>query len=172
MKTLVLIALTAFALNAFADHKADHMNHKPTTNAEFEKLKGLVGHWEGTSKMGEKEMPVTADYTLTSGGTVIEEKLFAGTEHEMTSMYYPEGKAVAMTHYCSMGNRPKMTTKKTTDKTLTLEMKGTDGIKNAKEMHMHAMQLTWNSPTEITHMWTSFNKGKKADEKTFVLTKK
>jgi hypothetical protein len=169
--TLALVLLAASSAYATTDH--DHHKMPPAkTNRTFDQMKQLIGTWEGMTKMGDKETQVTATYEMTSGGNAIIERLFAGTPHEMISIYHPEGNTVAMTHYCMMGNQPKMKVKKSDEKSVTFEMVGNTGLSSPKEMHMHGLNMTWISPTSISQEWTSFDKGKKVDAKVFTLTKK
>ena len=140
--------------------------------AKLQPLKKLVGTWQGNAKMGDKEMPVTITYQTTAGGTAVVEHLFPGTPHEMMSVYTVEGDAVAMTHYCALGNHPKMTLKKSDAHSLSFEMAGSDGLRAAGEMHMHAMSVSWIDGDHIRETWTSFDGGKPKDEKVFDLTRK
>jgi len=141
--------------------------------AEFERMKSLVGTWTGKAKMhGDKEESVKVTYALTSGGTVVMERLNPGTSHEMVSMYNMEGGKLCMTHYCSLGNSPKMTLKKVTEDGLAFEMKGKTGIASSKEMHMHALNLTWKDADHITAEWIAYRDGKAAPAHPFVLTRK
>src|SRR5688572_1812699 len=41
---------------------------------EFERLKVLVGTWEGKADFGQGEVDMTVQYRLLAGGTVIEER--------------------------------------------------------------------------------------------------
>jgi hypothetical protein len=122
--------------------------------------------------MGGKDQKVKATYELTSGGTAILERLTPGTPHEMISVYHPEGDAVVMTHYCAMGNQPKMTAKSIDEAAAEFEMAGTSGIGSAEEAHMHGLKMTWKDAKHMTAEWTSFDKGKKADSAVFTMAKK
>src|SRR5262245_41123125 len=104
--TRFAILFTLFAFVSVAQAGTDHEHPPVVMPKEFDALKKLVGTWEGHIKMGDKDMPVTLSYELTSGGTVIMEKTMVGTPHEMVSMYHKNGKALAMTHYCALGNQP------------------------------------------------------------------
>jgi hypothetical protein len=139
---------------------------------EFAKVKKLEGHWEGTSQSDEKNKTVVADYKVTAGGSAVVETLFPGTAHEMISVYHPEGKGVVMSHYCLLGNHPKMTLKKADDNTLFFEMVGHDGIESNKEAHMHSLLITFKSPTEMTEEWINFENGKKRESAIFTFAKK
>ena len=164
-KMALALGLTALGASPLAVQAHDMPNMtKHKTPAAFEKLKGLVGKWSGKQKMGEKNAKITVSYELTAGGSALVERLFQGTPHEMTSVYYTEGNQVCMAHYCMLGNHPIMTLKKSEGNSLTFEMKGTSGISSAKEAHMHGMTLTWVDANHIRSEWTEYVDGKKAGE--------
>src|SRR5689334_11531769 len=100
-----------FALGLLASTMvfAADMAPMPKGSAEFERIKQLAGRWNGTAH-GDNNMPgMSVEYKVTGGGSAVEERLFPGTPHEMVSMYYDENGKLTMTHYCMIGNRPKMT---------------------------------------------------------------
>src|SRR5262249_42594043 len=135
-------------------------------------LKKLVGQWEGKTMMGGKEVPITIRYELTSGGSAILERLFPGTPHEMISVYTADGGSLAMTHYCAMGNHPKMTVKKSDPKSLQFELAGSEGLHSAAEPHMHSLTLAWKDPDHIQEAWVSVESPTKKTDKVFELTRK
>lgn len=165
--TLIAFAGLFVATAAFAHPGHDHK--APQMPKEFDTMKGLVGNWEGTGTMGpdKKEMPVTTQYELTSGGTAIAEKLSPGTPHEMISMFHKEGKTMAMTHYCALGNQPHMKLTKADGKTMTFEEEGHQGLDSPKEMHMHSLTITLTDADNMKEEWTSYNDGKAADTAVF-----
>ena len=178
MKTILLAALFAFVNpTGLALASPDHQHPTPKIAPDFEKLKALVGTWEGKAihgvKKGEAEMKSTVVYELTSGGTALIEKLMPGTPHEMVSMYSSAraGKDVTMTHYCSLGNQPKMKLKKANDGVYVFEMQGNEGISSPKEMHMHALTITLKGD-KLKQEWVNFADGKEADLAVFEYTKK
>jgi hypothetical protein len=142
------------------------------SDARLQPLKNLAGTWQGNSKMGDKTMPVTITYEVTAGGSAVVEHLFPGTPHEMMSVYTIDGGAVAMTHYCVLGNHPKMTLKKADAHSLSFETVGSEGLRSPGEMHMHAMTVSWTDGDHVRETWTSFDGGKPKDEKVFDLTRK
>ena len=165
----VLIALTfAFVSQAFAHE----MPQPPKMPKDFDTLKQLVGTWEGTSVMGGKEEKVTVVYELTSGGTAITEKLMPATPHEMVTIYYKEGKKLAMTHYCAMGNHPQLQLKDGDKTHLSFEMTRPVGVTSMKELHMHAVTLTMADADHLTQEWTSFADGKKQETAVFKFQRK
>ena len=168
MRTMItILATTILFAMGLTVQAHEHTMPEAKSNKNFEQMKQLVGTWEGTTKKGDKEQTVKATYELTSGGNAILERLFVGTPNEMVSVYHPEGKTVAMTHYCMLGNQPTMTMKKSDGKSASFEVMGNKGLSSAKEMHMHALNIKWNGDKAMTEEWTSYNKGKKADTAVF-----
>jgi hypothetical protein len=152
--------LLAAAALAYADDSAAPKKGSP----EFERMKTLVGTWEGKVDMGQGPIDMTLQYKLLAGGSVLEERVFAGTPHEMVTMYYDQGGKLALTHYCVMGNRPGMLLKSSDDKTIRFDFDATCGIDPAKESHMHALTIRFDDPNTITTSCQALIAGKPIDE--------
>ena len=45
---------------------------------------------------------------VTAGGSAVHETLFPGSAHEMVSVYHLDGADLVMTHFCALGNQPRM----------------------------------------------------------------
>lgn len=140
---------------------------------EFERLKGLVGVWEGESSKkhmeGEK---LKVEYSLTSGGSALEEKLFPGTPHEMVSIYHDRDGKLCMTHYCMMGNQPRLELKTASAEKLELVLAKKDsGLSSPKELHMHSLTIAFSDPDHITETWTSYESGKLQESSVFQLSR-
>jgi hypothetical protein len=140
---------------------------------DFERLKRIVGVWEGTTSMGEgkEDQKFTVEYRLTSGDSAIVETLFPGTPHEMVSVYYNRGGSLAMTHYCMLGNHPQMALKTADDNNMTFELISNSDIKANTEPHMHAMTVSFVDENNIVESWTWYEDGKKKETATFKLTR-
>src|SRR5260370_586632 len=104
---LLVLPITAAALFAGEPNPA-----KPPS-PEFERMKSLAGTWKGKADMGQGLMEFTVEYRLISGGSAIEERIFADTPKEMVTMYNDQNGKLALTHYCMLGNRPGMVVKST-----------------------------------------------------------
>ena len=133
-------------------------------SAEFERLKTLVGTWQGKADIGQGPIEMTMQYRLLAGGSVLEERVFAGTPHEMVTMYYDKSGKLAMTHYCVMGNRPGMILKSSDDKTLKFDFDKTCGINPKKESHMHALTISFDDADTITASCKAIMEGKEVPE--------
>ena len=151
--TAVLLASSLW-LNAGETEKAK--NGSP----EFERMKTLVGTWTGKVDMGQGPVDMNVQYRLLAGGSVLEERCFAGTPNEMVSMYYDQNGKLAMTHYCIMGNRPQMRLRSSDGKTIKLDFDKSCGINPKKESHMHALTITFDDADTITTSCTAMMEGK------------
>jgi hypothetical protein len=112
MRQLMALGFLAasLALSASADEQHNHPPQAPT-NAGFEKLKTLVGTWVAADPSGKPTDQVVSVVRLTAGGSAIHETLFPGQPQEMVSIYTAEGPDLVMTHYCLLGNQPRMKAK-------------------------------------------------------------
>jgi hypothetical protein len=141
--------------------------------AAFERLKTLAGTWEGQAGDGQPSMPATVTYRVASGGSVVEETLFPGTSHEMVSMYHLADGRLVMTHYCSMGNQPRMRLDETasTPDRLVFAFDGGTNFDPAKDVHVHSGVIEWKG--DVLHAdWAAWGGGQEAGHKVFELRRK
>src|SRR3954454_3288374 len=80
----------------------------PAANAALEKMKKLAGTWLLADKDGKATDQVASIIKVTAGGSVVHETLFPGQPMEMISIYTTDGPDLVMTHYCVLGNQPRM----------------------------------------------------------------
>src|SRR5882672_4607744 len=138
-------------------------------SAEFERMKTLAGTWKGKTDMGEGPMDFTVEYRLVSGGSAIEERIFAGTPKEMVTMYHDKGGKLALTHYCMLANRPGMLLESSDARTLKFDFDPACGLDAKSEMHMHSLSITFESSDTIVQDWKLFEDGKNKDSHPFTL---
>jgi hypothetical protein len=75
---------------------------------EWQKLKSLVGQWEGNMDEGGQQMPATVEVRMTGDGSAIMHIMGKDGPYEMVTMIHPDGKRVLATHYCAAHNQPRM----------------------------------------------------------------
>ena len=167
MKTKIITLLNALILAASLGANAGEVDKAKakSDSAEFARMKTLVGNWTGKCDMGQGPVDMTIQYRLLAGGSVLEERVFAGTPNEMVTMYYDQNGKLAMTHYCVFGNRPAMKVKSADAKTIKFDFDATCGINPAKESHMHALSITFNEADTITTSCQAIIDGKEQAEK-------
>jgi len=147
-----------------------HMTPAPGSK-EFEKLKTLVGTWQGTTVMDGKEMPVSVSYETSSNGSIVVETLFPGTPHEMVSVYYDENGKLGMTHYCAMSNQPHLTLDTSSDTEIDLVFAIGTNINPAKDGYMHDVSFDFKDNNNMVQEWTSFENGKEKEVATFTFSR-
>ena len=59
---------------------------------EWQRLKTLVGNWEGTVDMDGKPMTAIVEVRMTGDGSAIMHVMDKGGPHEMVTMIHPDGK--------------------------------------------------------------------------------
>jgi hypothetical protein len=134
--------LAALSVSAYADNKQEQTPVAPT-NVGLEKMKKLVGTWVEADADGKPTDKVVSVIKLTAGGSAIHETLFPGQPQEMISIYTADGPDLAMTHYCMLGNQPRMKADaKSPANQLVFQFTGGGNLDPKKDKHMHAATLT------------------------------
>jgi len=156
--TLLLgLALAISSPVLVAEEKA-----KPAaTGPSFDKLKKLVGDWVLLDKDGKPTDTIAASIKLTAAGSVIQETLFPGAPHEMVTMYHMDGKDLMLTHYCALGNQPRMKAEQNTAANkFVFKYSGATNLKSENDMHMHEGTLTIVDDDHYNAEWVGYEKGK------------
>jgi hypothetical protein len=138
---------------------------------EFERMKALVGAWEGTAKMPKEGEKVRVEYRLSSGGSAVVENLFPGTPHEMISVYYDNQGQLTMTHYCALRNQPRMKLEKADAQNLYFMFADGSNMDPMKDAHMHSLTVSFVDKDHIIQKWTLFTEGKETETSVFELTR-
>jgi hypothetical protein len=153
-------AALALVVSASAEEKKAAPKEAPK-NAAFEQLKKLSGKWSGKGDCMGTTMEFTVTYKVTSAGSAVMETIAAGTDHEMISMYTLDGERLIMTHYCALGNQPRMRAEKTDDpKKLAFKFLDGTNLDAGKDMHMHEGSIEWVDDNHIKSEWVAYDKGK------------
>ncbi|WP_437202458.1 hypothetical protein [Planctomicrobium sp. SH664] len=169
-RSALLIAMLSLGLTwpALAEDKHEHKHELPPqapTNATFEKMKGLVGEWVLADEKGKPTDKVVSIIRLTAGGSAIHETVFPGEPMEMVSVYTADGPDLLMTHYCVLGNQPRMKAKANpSGNRLNFEFAGGSNLDPKKDMHMHSAVLTIVDPDHFEVEGVAWDQGKPAAE--------
>jgi hypothetical protein len=137
---LLLVTLQAATQG---DDKTGGKLPSPPTNAGLEKMKKLAGTWVAADKEGKPTDQVVSIIKVTAGGSAVHETLFPGQPHEMISVYTAEGPDLVMTHYCVLGNQPRMKADpKSLPNQISFKFAGGTNLDPKKDKHMHEGTLT------------------------------
>jgi hypothetical protein len=150
---------------------AARAEEKLSAQAAFDKLKGLSGEWTAQIE-GHEGGHATITYRVTGGGKVVMETLFPGTAHEMVSMYHMDGDELRMTHYCAVGNQPrlKLDREASSAETLVFVFDGGTNLDPAKDIHIHAGQIRFKDGGKVVEgVWEAYQGPEKFHTETFVM---
>lgn len=146
----VLLALTFCAASALAQSDAQKA---------FTSLKTLPGTWVGETPKG----PVQVNFKVTGAGSaVMSEITTAMHDHEdMISMFHMDGNRLLLTHYCAIGNQPRMQAETSPDgKTITFSFVDATNLATRDAGHMQQMVLTLLDENHHTEKWVFVDHGK------------
>lgn len=148
---LTLAALVWIATPASAQGKAA---------PGFEKLKSLVGEWQGKTSDGK---PFQVSYQLISNGSALMETLSPANEPSMVTIYHPDGDNLMMTHYCSIANQPRMRANVPAGEIKKLDFAFVDATNMAKpsDAHMSGLAYTFVDKDHVMSEWTLSKDGQK-----------
>jgi len=183
MKILSLVVLVALASaaaplvpsrprGACCDPDSSGTRAAAVSVPALELVRELAGTWVELGEDGEPSGEVVSRFAVTAGGSAVLETLFPGTPKEMVSMYHAEEGALVLTHYCVMGNHPRMraTVDATTgDLVFTCTGEGLNFRSCAEVHHMHEGRLHRLGEDRIDSTWTPWEDGRPSEPHTFRL---
>jgi hypothetical protein len=171
MLSLCCVAV-AVGVGLRADEPKDH-HLAPVKHAGLDKFKQLAGDWVGKMTDGKDSHEVTVSYRVTSNGSAVVETMGAGTPHEMVTVIHPDGEALVLTHYCAVGNQPKMKADGKGDgNKFDFQFVSATNMKSDKDMHMHSVTYTLTDKDTLKADWTMYMDGKKGGTASFELKRK
>src|SRR5262249_41748816 len=162
---LVLTLLLTLPLTGRGDGKSGAKLPAGRTNAGLEKMKKLAGTWLAADKDGKPTDQVVSVIKVTAGGSAVHETLFPGQAHEMISIYTADGPDLIMTHYCVLGNQPRMKAEANSPPNqIVFRFAGGTNLNPAKDKHMHEATLTIVGDDRIEGKGTAWENGAPAKE--------
>ncbi len=138
--------------------------------AGFDKLKSLVGEWEGK---GEGGRLVHVSYKFVSGGSALLETLSPSGEPEMLTVYNLDGSNLMLTHYCSSGNQPRMRAvpPATGSPELGFVFLDATNMTSPDAGHMRKLTIRFEDDNHFSQTWT-WRQGGKDESTVFHFTRR
>jgi hypothetical protein len=87
------------------------------------------------------------------------------------TLYHPDGASLLMTHYCSMGNQPRMRSKGLEKGKLDFAYVDATNLASAEQMRMTHLVMSFPDPDHLVEEWTG-KEGAKEHVGRFTLTRK
>jgi len=146
MKSIRIALLFLFAI-FFATTALAQSN----SQTAFDKLKSLQGTWSGKTMEG-KNVQVT--FRAISGGSAVESEIQGESEANMISVFHLDGDRLLMTHYCGVGNQPRMVGSLSSDgKTITFNFLDATNLLPTQPGHMERLTLILPDSSHQTEQW-------------------
>ena len=139
----LLISTIVFVLPSLAQDNAKQ-------NPAFEKMKNILGKWEGTLERSGKKIHLQTQYRLIGGGVSIVEDWIEDGE-EMITVYHNKNGQLNAVHYCALGNAPTLALSSMDSDSLTFAFDPICGLNPKKERFVTRMlyRFKGESPTEM-----------------------
>jgi hypothetical protein len=138
-------------------------------SAEFARLKSLAGTWLLLDDTGKPTTNVGSVFEVVAMGNSIRETMFPGTPEEMVNMYYRNGPATEMVHYCASGNQPRMEVRTREPDTLSLVFIDATNLYSSDAEHMRSAKYIWEGRDRLRTEWVSWKDGKPSGTQVFRL---
>lgn len=159
-----IIVLVALALGSVV-LRADEQKSKIEKSPAYDKMKTLVGSWEGKVNEGGTALKTNARFQLVSDGSALAAWLGEGSPHEMVTMFHMDGNQLMATHYCAAHNQPRMVLVNGGDQN-RLVFKFKDGTNIQPDAgHMRQVAFVFDGANHHIEEWTYLDKGKEETTK-------
>jgi hypothetical protein len=151
--SLILLGATLATAFAFAQTSS------PTdAQKAFNNIKEMPGLWEGKDLAGKS---IQVSFKVTAGGSAVVSEILGQGPEDMISVFHLDGpKRLLMTHYCGVGNQPRMQASLSPDgKTITFTFVDATNLATPDAGHMQRMVLTLLDENHHTEEWTFLDHG-------------
>jgi hypothetical protein len=149
-RSIILLA-TLFAFPAIAG--ADQIKAR----AAFEKLQALVGDWEGKTEAGRV---LKVSYRLTANKTVLVETWTLGPQRESLTLYHMDNESLIATHYCPIGNQPRLQFKEGGNASLFIfEFVSATNLPKPEVAHQHRFEVEFQDANSFARSETYLENG-------------
>jgi hypothetical protein len=132
----------------------------------FDSMKSLAGVWEGKNSMGER---VRVSYRLTAGSSALMSEIapqMQGQSHNMITMIHMDRDRLLLTHYCAVGNQPRMQASSSPDgRTIIFDFVDATNLTSPDAGHMQRVIFTIRDSHHHTEEWHFVDHGKEIVEK-------
>ena len=159
---LILSTVVAFglALAATAENSSTKAKASVQTLAAFERIKALAGAWEGEYS-GAKGAIKHARYDVVSNGMTVILMMDWGSTGNMATVFHLDGDAIIATHYCPVGNQPRMRATIAGDSNaIHFKFQDATNLSDPSDWHMRHLRLLFDGPDRHTLHWTYLENGK------------
>jgi hypothetical protein len=159
---LLLVWLVARAAGPNPEDQVD-------AKAAYARLGTLAGEWEADTSMGK----VHVRYELIAGGSALVERETMEHMPAMETVYHLDGNRLQLTHYCVLGNQPRLEARAYDAKTGNLEFGflSATNLASPASAHMHNASFHFVDGKHFTAAWELYENGAKKSVETAQYTR-
>jgi hypothetical protein len=168
MKMNVLKA--AAGLVSLVAYGAGTDSHKSIdAKAAFAHLQTLVGEWQADTSMGK----VHITYESIAGGSALVERETMGNMPPMETVFHLDGGRLLLTHYCDLGNQPRLEARAYDPKAQKLDFAFLDATNLASPAasHMHSASYRFIDANHFNSQWELYENGRQKSVETAEYTR-
>jgi hypothetical protein len=153
------LILLAGSLALTAVQGADPVNARTA----FAQLQTLVGEWEGKTEAGRS---LKVSYRLTANNTVLVETWTLGPQRESLTLYHMDSESLIATHYCPVGNQPRLRFKEGGSTSLfVFEFVSATNLPKPEVAHQHRFEVELLDARSFARSETYLENGKGEPER-------
>jgi len=128
---------------------------QPDPHNVFQMLSGLQGNWVGKGSEGQ---PIEVSFRMTAGGSALMNEIHGEGHENMITMFHMDGDRLMMTHYCGVGNQPRMKLISADAKSASFEFFDGTNIKPG-DGHMQRVTFAQAESGRHTEEWVFLDHG-------------
>jgi hypothetical protein len=162
MKQFAIAFFAVLSLSAAVVLAQEHNSHlsKVAGTPQWEKIKSLVGEWEGYTTENGKKVPTRISVRMTGDGSALMHWMGPGSPHEMITMFHMDQSELLATHYCSAHNQPRFRAVPSSQSTqVTFEFKDGTNIRPG-DGYMRQLTMTFVDADHHNETWGYDDNGK------------
>jgi hypothetical protein len=157
MNAKLILLFGSLALNAVQG--ADQIDAR----AAFAKLQTLAGEWEGKTETGRV---LKVSYRLTANNTVLVETWTLSPQRESLTLYHMDNESLIATHYCPVGNQPRLRFKEGGSASLfAFEFLSATNLPKPEVAHQHRFEMELLNANSFARSETYLENGKGEPER-------
>ena len=163
LRRMLTVGVIVAALTAAGRGEDAPVAAKPA-HPMFERIKKLAGTWVEAGQDGKPTDKVVSVVKVTAGGSAAQETLSPGQPMEMVSVYHLDKGDLLMTHYCALGNQPRMKADPASPPNqIVWKFAGGTNLDPAKDAHMHGATVTFVDDDHLEIVGEAWENGKPSD---------
>jgi hypothetical protein len=133
------------------------------------RFRALAGEWQGTFEWTGARTDkgaMNATYYVTGNNSAVVENLTTGGTPSMTSVYHLDGADLRMTHYCGVGNQPRLKADRidTAKGTVNFSFVDATNLSSPDAAHVHGLEMHFVDDDHLKLTFLFRSRGKDSRE--------